>query len=85
MAGFVVGLIRFGLEFGYSVPPCGSPIPDPRPDWVKTWVGDFHYLHFGTVLFLFTVVVAAIVSYLTEPIAEEKVSTYNNKAQECLK
>mgnify|MGYP003307118156 CR=1 FL=1 len=24
MAGFAVGMIRFGLEFGYKVPPCGS-------------------------------------------------------------
>ena len=73
MAGFVVGLTRFGLEFGYSIPPCGSSDPDPRPEWVKTWVGDFHYLHFGTVLFLFTMVVAAIGSILTEPISEGKV------------
>ena len=24
MAGFGVGMIRMGLEFGYKVPPCGS-------------------------------------------------------------
>ena len=24
MAGFAVGLVRMGLEFGYKVPPCGS-------------------------------------------------------------
>ena len=24
MAGFAVGMVRFGLEFGYKVPPCGS-------------------------------------------------------------
>jgi hypothetical protein len=74
MAGFIVGLTRFGLEFGYVVPSCGSDLPDPRPEWVKTWVGGFHYLHFGTVLFLFTMIVAAVVSLLTEPIPEEKVT-----------
>ena len=24
MAGFAVGMVRFGLEFAYKVPPCGS-------------------------------------------------------------
>ena len=24
MAGFAVGMVRMGLEFGYKVPPCGS-------------------------------------------------------------
>ena len=24
MAGFAVGLVRMGVEFGYKVPPCGS-------------------------------------------------------------
>lgn len=72
MTGFVIGLVRFGLEFGYSVPPCGSGLPDPRPEWVKTWVGGFHYLHFGAALFGFTALVAAIISLLTEPIPEEK-------------
>ena len=72
LAGFFVGMIRFGLEFGYSAPSCAD-VTDTRPPWVKTWVGNFHYLHFGTVLFLFTIVVSAMVSYLTEPIPEEKV------------
>ena len=73
----MVGLTRFGLEFGYTVPPCGSSDPDPRPEFVKTWVGNFHYLHFGAVLFGFTMIVAAIGSYLTEPISEDKVSKKN--------
>lgn len=24
MVGLIVGLIRFGLEFGYVIPPCGK-------------------------------------------------------------
>ena len=74
MIGFVIGLLRFGLEFAYTIPPCGSLDPEPRPDFVKTWVGYFHYLHFGTFLFFFNVLVAMVVSILTEPIPEEKVS-----------
>ena len=30
MVGFAVGMIRFGLQFGYSSPPCGSGLPDTR-------------------------------------------------------
>ena len=74
MIGFVIGLLRFGLEFGYTIPPCGSLDPDPRPYFVKNWVGGFHYLHFGTFLFFFNVLVAVVVSILTEPISEDKVS-----------
>ena len=76
MIGFVIGLLRFGLEFGYTIPPCGSLDPDPRPDFVKNWVGGFHYLHFGTFLFFFNVLVAVVVSIMTEPIPEEKVSIF---------
>ena len=41
LAGFLVGMIRFGLEFGYSAPSCAD-ITDTRPQWVKTWVSIFH-------------------------------------------
>ena len=50
MVGLVVGLIRFGLEFGFTKPACGSTDPQP-PDWWKTWVDDIHYLHFGKIWF----------------------------------
>ena len=73
VVGFVVGLIRFGLEFGFDQPKCGSNLPDPRPEWVQEIVGRFHYLHFGAFLFGFSMVVAAIVSYVTKPIPEENV------------
>ena len=76
MIGFVIGLLRFGLEFGYTIPPCGSLDPDPRPDFVKNWVGGFHYLHFGTFLFFFNVLVAVVVSIMTEPIPKEKVNIF---------
>ena len=46
---------------------------DPRPEWVKTAVGKFHYLHFGGFSFAFTILVAVIIALLTEPIPKEKV------------
>ncbi len=48
---------RFGLEFGYSNPPCGSDDPSP-PDWWKNLIGQIHYLHFGFMLFLLTGIVS---------------------------
>lgn len=45
----------------------GEPAPDPRPEIIKVLVGDIHYLHFGCILFLITIVVTVVVSLLTEP------------------
>ena len=72
MFGFLLGMIRFGLEFGYFKPPCGSPIPDERPDFVRHFVDDIHYLHYGAILFLVTGAVTVMISLMTEPIPEEK-------------
>ncbi|XP_046654280.1 sodium/glucose cotransporter 4-like isoform X2 [Daphnia pulicaria] len=71
MVGLIVGLIRFGLEFGYVIPPCGSGLPDPRPEIIKKIVGNVHYLHFGCILFLISLVTAVLVSLITEPIDEK--------------
>lgn len=77
MVGLVVGLIRFGLEFGYSIPPCGAKdengqfLMDPRPEIIKRIVGDIHYLHFGCILFVITLVVTVVVTILTEPIEKD--------------
>lgn len=53
---------RFGLEFGYFIPGCGSDLPDLRPTVVRVrgvWSPgqafvDIHYLHYGALLFLVT-------------------------------
>jgi hypothetical protein len=58
---------RFGLEFGYSKPPCGSLDPKP-PQWWYTYIDSVHYLHFGFLLFLITGAVSILVSLVTEPI-----------------
>ena len=72
MIGFAIGILRFGLEFGYFKPSCGSDLPDERPAFVKHFVDDIHYLHYGALLFLITGLITIIISLLTEPIPEEK-------------
>jgi len=71
MIGLVIGMIRFAIEFSYKVPPCGSDLPDLRPDWVKTVVFDVHFLHFGAILFVIVSTCVVVISLLTEPIPEE--------------
>ncbi|XP_065570557.1 sodium/glucose cotransporter 1-like isoform X2 [Artemia franciscana] len=68
MIGLATGIIRFGLEFGYVIPPCGSVEPDTRPEVIMRIVGDIHFLHFGCILFLITGFFAVIISALTEPL-----------------
>ncbi|CAG0918286.1 unnamed protein product, partial [Notodromas monacha] len=68
MVGLAVGLVRFGLEFAYKAPYCGSGLSDTRPDFVKIFVGKVHFLHFGLGLFLLVATVAVIVSLLTKPV-----------------
>ncbi|XP_054712565.1 sodium/mannose cotransporter SLC5A10-like [Uloborus diversus] len=64
MVGLIVGLVRFGWEFSYTVPSCSSGLPDPRPDIISK----VHYLHFGIILFLISCAVTFVVSFLTQPI-----------------
>ena len=68
----MLGIIRFGLEFGFSKPGCGSGLEDMRPSFVRHFVDDVHYLHYGALLFIITGVTAIIISLMTEPIPEEK-------------
>ncbi|KAL5011332.1 hypothetical protein ScPMuIL_009883 [Solemya velum] len=62
--GMIVGLIRFIVEYSYTVPPCIEGKPDPRP----TIITHFHYLYFSIFLFLLTNLVAITISLLTKPI-----------------
>ncbi|XP_064471083.1 sodium/glucose cotransporter 4-like [Ornithodoros turicata] len=64
MSGLVIGMIRFIWEFWYSVPACGSVISDPRPAVLSS----VHYLHFGILLFIITIIITTVVSLLTLPI-----------------
>ncbi|KAF2361704.1 Sodium/solute symporter [Trinorchestia longiramus] len=70
MVGLVIGLIRFGVEFSYLLPACGTGQPDPRPAAVKMLVGNVHYLHFSCFLWLITIAVTVSVSLLSPPIPQ---------------
>ena len=48
-------------------------LPDPRPEIIKKIVGNVHYLHFGCILFVISLVTAILVSLITEPIDEKYV------------
>jgi len=70
MVGLIIGLIRFGLEFGVTVPPCGSTEPSP-PEWWQRIIGDIHFLHFGILLWFIAGAVAVAVSLMTPPPKQE--------------
>ncbi|KAK8785907.1 hypothetical protein V5799_007715 [Amblyomma americanum] len=70
MIGLTIGLIRFGWEFSYAVPSCGSTVQDPRPDVIA----HMHYLHFGVLLFVISVIATGVISLLTPPIDDRQAS-----------
>ncbi|CAC5403731.1 SLC5A9 [Mytilus coruscus] len=65
--GMVVGLVRFIVEYSYSVPDCGDPTPNPRPGIVSK----FHYLYFSIFVFCLTGITAIVISLLTKPIDKQ--------------
>ncbi|XP_067122595.1 sodium/glucose cotransporter 4-like [Centruroides vittatus] len=67
MIGLVIGMIRFVMEFAYTVPACAENLPDPRP----AILSKIHYLHFGCILFVIVCIATSVISLLTEPIAEK--------------
>ncbi|MCL4127735.1 UNVERIFIED_CONTAM: hypothetical protein GTU68_006136 [Idotea baltica] len=76
MIGLIIGMTRFIMEFSYIIPPCGSDLPDPRPEIIKIMVGNIHYLHFSIILFFASLIVIVSVSLATEPIPDKCVSTH---------
>ncbi|CAL4067442.1 unnamed protein product [Meganyctiphanes norvegica] len=71
MSGLAIGMVRFVLEFAWTVPPCGYEEDDKRPEIIKQLVGNLHYLHFGIVLFVIVLIITIAVSLLTPPIDEK--------------
>ena len=69
--GMTIGLIRFAIQYSYTVPECGSGEPDPTPAIVK----DVHYLYFSSLLFVITLIVGAVVTFLTKPTDQRCVSS----------
>ena len=76
IGGFVVGIIRMGLDFGMKPPRCGSGVEDTRPQLVIDLVDKFHFLHFGGFLFALTCLMAYVIAILTSPIPGEKVTLH---------
>merc|ERR1719153_1963266 len=71
MVGLIVGLLRFGLEFGYTKPPCGDFESPQPPEWWFKVVDQIHYLHFGLLLWGISGIVTIGVSLATPPPPEE--------------
>merc|ERR1712130_140548 len=67
MVGLIVGLIRFGLEFGYTKPPCGDFETPQPPEWWFKVVDQIHYLHFGLLLWGISGIVTIGVTLATPP------------------
>ena len=83
MAGLIVGTLRFILEFSFPAPLCFEGKPDDRPSIIK----DFHFLYFALFLFVFTCLVCAAVSIVTQPINNKYVcwSLYFSTVKTCRK
>ena len=74
IVGLVIGIIRFVMEFSYTVPLCGSGVPDLRP----LVLSKVHYLHFAIILFIISCIVTTAISLWTEPIDDIHVSLQLN-------
>ena len=68
--GMAIGLIRFAIQYSYSVPDCGSGESDPTPAIVR----DVHYLYFSAILFCITILIGVVVTLLTKPMDPRCVS-----------
>ncbi|XP_065316790.1 sodium/mannose cotransporter SLC5A10-like isoform X2 [Gordionus sp. m RMFG-2023] len=64
--GLAIGITRFILEYSYPDPSCGSDV-DLRP----LIVSKIHYLNFGIILFVLSVIFIYSISMMTEPIHEK--------------
>lgn len=68
--GLVIGLVRFVLEYAFEAPGCGSN----EQDQSLTIVSKIHYLHFGILLFVISLLITVVISLLTEKIQDKHVS-----------
>lgn len=59
--GFIIGLVRMGLDFYYTEPACGEV--DTRPPIIA----QLHYMYFAAILFWLTIFIAIGLSYVTPP------------------
>ncbi|KAK7077022.1 Sodium/myo-inositol cotransporter [Halocaridina rubra] len=61
MVGFLVGMVRMGLDFYYGEPTCLEV--DVRP----AIIAKIHYMYFAMLLFWLTLTIAFITSLITKP------------------
>lgn len=78
ISGTVIGTIRLALEYGYSEPPCTSPLESDEkpPEWWYRWVKGIHYLNFGFLLFVVSVIITILISIVTRPNSYQNGLTY---------
>ncbi|XP_040578218.1 sodium/mannose cotransporter SLC5A10 isoform X2 [Lepeophtheirus salmonis] len=72
LIGLAIGLIRFGLEFGYSEPACGD-VNSPRPpSWWYLLIKDLHFLNFSILLWCLSGLITITISLITPSIPKNK-------------
>lgn len=69
MLSIVVGFVRMVLDFTFLAPACGSNEVDPRPEIISK----VDFLHFATLLALFSTIAMVVISLFTQPRPEKKV------------
>lgn len=68
MLSIVVGFVRMVLDFTFLAPACGSNEVDPRPEIISK----VDFLHFATLLALFSTIAMVVISLFTQPRPEKK-------------
>ncbi|XP_021943317.1 sodium/glucose cotransporter 4 [Folsomia candida] len=67
MIGLFLGVARFVLEYCFPAPLCSLGLIDTRARWIKWFVDDIHYLHYGLLLFLVTFAITLTISLISQP------------------
>ncbi|CAO2640307.1 Sodium/glucose cotransporter 1 [Lemmus lemmus] len=68
--GFLIGISRMITEFAYGTGSCMEPSNCP------TIICGVHYLYFAIILFVITLIVVLVISFLTKPIPDVHVSIH---------
>lgn len=67
-------LVIYSNEAAFHVFDTFPGMADLRPDWVKRYIFDIHFLHFGCILFVIVLIAVVVISLWTDPVPEECVS-----------
>ncbi|XP_039259176.2 sodium/myo-inositol cotransporter-like [Styela clava] len=74
LTGIAVGLIRMFIVFAYQSDAGSCLTIDKRPEWYQILIGRLHFMYFAFILFAITIIVAVIVSLLTEKPTKQQIS-----------